>query len=166
MNIKIPTRVNLSEAARNAMVGVSSYKEGAKSLLAMTRNDPALLTALLEPYELQAATGAVQKAVADFRKRTWSSPNRKIEETRVAALAQSNRETLLDFPLPGGMSLRDANRGDVAEAIAFYNVHSKDMAHKARWLARIVGKVPKNSTVGQVLGNDDLEKMQKDSENG
>ncbi len=148
------------------MATSSTYREGAKKLLAFARNDPALMAAIMEPYEISAAIDAVQKAVSNFRRIAWTSPNRQAEAERVEALIQSNRVILLDFPLPGGMALRFATKADVKDAAGFYRDHAADMAHKSRWLLRVARRIPAGKTVGEALDNVALEKMQKDTENG
>ena len=159
-----PTSVNA--AARGAMTGAASYREGAERLLVVARNDPRLLAALLEPHEINAAMDAVQKAVSDFRRVVWARPNREAQAERVDALIDSNRAMLLDFPLPGGLALRLATKADVRAAAGFYRDHSDDMAHKSRWLVRIARRVPEGKTVAEALDNSALEKMQEDTRNG
>ncbi len=166
VKIEIPSRVNLSEAARSAMAGASTYREGAERLLGLARQDPELMAAIMEPYELSAAMDAVQKVVSSFRRRVWVGPNRAAEAERVGALVQSNREMLLDFPLPGGVALRHAMKPDVDAAARFYRDHATDMAHKSRWLVKVARRVPAGQTVGEALDNAGLEKMQKETENG
>ena len=164
MNVSVPHSVNA--AARRAMDGAITYREGAERLLAVARNDPGLLAALLEPHEINAAMEAVQKAVSDFRRIVWEGPNRAAQAERVNALIRSNRAMLLDFPLPGGLALRLATKADVTEAAGFYRDHSDDMAHKSRWLVRIARRVREGQTVAEALDNSALEKMQEDTRNG
>jgi len=166
VKIEIPSRVNLSDAARSAMAGVSTYREGAERLLDLARQDPELMAAIMEPYELSAAMDAVQKTVSDFRRLVWVSPDREAQAERVEALIRSNRAMLLDFPLPGGLALRFATKADVNAAAGFYRDHATDMAHKSRWLLRIARRVPAGQTVAQALDNPALEKLQKETKNG
>lgn len=161
MNIAVPSRTNVSEAARRAMDGAASYRDGAQILLEMAERDPDLMRAIIEPWKLRAAEDAIGLAMKDFRRRTWESSQRQIDPNRVQALIQSNREMLLDFPLPGGMALRDATKADVAAASDFYGNQASDMSHKARWLGMIAKKVPKGKTVSQALDNDALAKLQE-----
>ena len=167
--IETPARVNINEAARDAMIGAEDYAAGAKRLLERAHRNPALLDALLQPHEWHAALAAVRNATTSKRKAVWTAPTRaeKAEGAeRVFLLAESIGEMLLDFPLPGGRALRLATKEDVNEAADFYRTKAVDMGHKARWLARIARKVPKGQTVGDALDNAALEKMQKETDNG
>ncbi len=164
MNVSVTTSVNA--AARRAMDGATTYREGAEKLLAAARGNPGLMAALLEPHELNAAMDAVQKAISNFRAVVWAVPDREDQANRVGALIKANREMLLDFPLPGGLALRFATKWDVKEAAGFYRDHSNDMAHKSRWLVRIARRVPEGKTVADALDNSTLEKIQEDTRNG
>jgi len=161
MNIEVPNRVNVSEAARRAMDGAASYREGAQVLLDMAERDPTLMSAIIDPWKLRAAEEAVGLAMKTFRRRTWESTQRQIDPNRVAALIQSNREMLMDFPLPGGLALRDATKDDVTAAALFYSTQATNMGHKARWLDLIAKKVPKGKTVADALDNDALATLQE-----
>ena len=161
MNIEVPNRVNVSDAARRAMDGAASYREGAQILLEMAERDPDLMSAIIDPWKLRAAEDAVGLAMKGVRRRTWESTQRQIDPGRIAALIQSNREMLLDFPLPGGLALRNATKDDVTAASLFYSTQASDMSHKARWLELIAKKVPKGKTVADALNNDALAKLQE-----
>ena len=171
--MNIETRIttdttNIAEAARTAMDGAPTYRDGAKRLLAMTRDDAELKAALMGPYEMSAAMDAVTLASRAYRKTIWTAPSRaerseQAEQTFV--LAESNLE-MLDFPLPGGKPLRLASKADVKAAAYFYSTQATDMAYKGRWLVKIAGKMKFGQTVGEALDNEALKKMQKDARNG
>ena len=162
--INIPSRVNVAEAARLAMDGAASFREGAQNLLAKAPRGSDLYIAIMEPHELHACMSACQLAMKDFRRETWTSPNRSIPTTSVYALLASTRAMLMDFPLPGGKALRDAIKPDVEAASSFYSKQSTDMGYKSRWLSLVAGKVKKGKTVGQSLDNDALEILQTEAQ--
>jgi len=72
------------------------------------------------------------------------------------ALSGAVESMLLDFPLAGGIKLRDATRDDVERQAAIYRSQIGDMAHKQRWLEAIAERLPEDSTVGDVFSETDV----------
>lgn len=55
--------------------------------------------------------------------------------------------TLLDFPLPGGKRLGDANSNEVREGAQFYLRSASDASHKYRWLMAVAERVGRANSV-------------------
>ncbi len=163
---KDTAEISIHAAAVEAMAGCENYHEGAKRLLEAAKANPALMAALMAPYEFHAALEAVRDASRSVRATIWNAPDRGKEATEAMALAAATAEWLLDFPLPGGLLLRHAGKEELTAAAGFYDRQARDMGHKARWLERVAKAVPKGKTAGDVLTNAKLAKLQEDTRNG
>ena len=130
----------------------------AKLLLERAKADDELYAAMLGPYEWLAAREAISRARKAQRGKIWHGQpgDGGASNSRVAALVRVNSSLLLDFPLHGGLPLKDANKEQVAETAAAYKHTSKDAGDKGRWLARVAKKVPKGKLVGDVFDEDGL----------
>ena len=170
--MNVPVKIETSEVisveafAKSAMDGVDTYEEGAKRLLAMARADPALMFALMKPYEVRAARIAVGRFGRDSRRKVWNRPTTTDSNARVVALVASNMAMLLDFPLPGGKPLRDATKDEVQDAANSYRTQAVDMVQKSAWLKLIAKNVPKGKTVGETLDELALALFKEESKNG
>ena len=131
--VKIETSevISVEAFAKSAMDGVDTYEEGSKRLLAMARADPALMLALMEPYEARAARIAVRRFGRHSRHAVWNRPTTTDSNDRVVALVASNMAMLMDFPLPGGKLLRNATRDEVSDAANSYRKQAVDMVRKS-----------------------------------
>ena len=90
----------------------------AKLLLERAKSDDELNAAMLGPYEWRAAKDAIDRARKVQRGKIWHgqpSGDGGAANDRVVALVRVNSSTLLDFPLHGGLPLKDANKAQVAE---------------------------------------------------
>ena len=114
--------------------------------------------AVTERLLRQGCYSAVSGICRRNREAIWYSPGYDAQQKgdRVHAHAR----TLLDFPLPGGKRLADANKKDLQEAMAFYRRQADQMGRVAEWLGKIAQKVGKG-IVGQRLTDEDLRRMQK-----
>lgn len=84
---------------------------------------------------------------------------------RVEALASVQMRCSLDFPLKGGVKLRDATRDEVIDQAMLYEKSASDMGIKARWLYMVANRVPDGVSIGSVLSADIVESMYKDAAN-
>lgn len=123
-------------------------------------SDWRLWEALTEDLISGACYDAIRKVCQQERRKVWLAPNYDAAQQggRVVHLASGN---LLMFPLPGGMYLRDAQRGDVENAAVFYDTQARNMASKAAWLGMIAERLDAHRTVGDVLSEDELRAMQE-----
>jgi hypothetical protein len=69
----------------------------------------------------------------------------------------------MDWPLPGGIKLRDATKADLLAASGFYAKQAASMQAISIWLGKVAEKV-KTKTVGQTLTDEQLRKLRDDPE--
>jgi len=90
------------------------------------------------------------KAIADIR-----------QQQRALAVG---RLMLMDFPLFGGLTLRDANRADVEQSADEYEMRGSDMLTKAKWLRLIARRMSSSKSVQQSLTEDALRSLKRKAE--
>jgi len=121
----------------------------------LIREDEALRLSIAADAVMAFAAQKVEAKMREDRAAIWANAARKGETTKpktsVAALANGLRESLMNFPLAGGIRLRDATRAEVEAQAALYASASRDMGHKARWLAAIAERTPEGARVGDAL---------------
>lgn len=125
----------------------------------------ALYRSLMDPLVKTACYETIASVCRKNRSTIWNTQQPTAEEQRgrVIALAGGTMSSLLDFPLPGGLPLRLAGRGDVAAAAEFYSRQSKDMNAKARWLQMIAQSIPDDKTVQEVMTDARLAELQEEA---
>lgn len=137
-----------------------------QALQAKIASDKALRAAIASEAIMAATYAAVQKEVRQDRRSIWESagsPQRS--KTGVAALAEGIRNSLMDFPLSGGVRLRDATREEVEAQSSLYASVARDTGHKARWLALIAGRINPGQKVGSALTEADLKAAHEEATN-
>lgn len=142
-------------------------QKAARLMVKEFRRDEKLLMLFSEHCIRLTCVEAVKTICRSERRSTWLPPNYDAggNGARVLALAKSNSEMLLDFPLWGGKKLRDATKDDVAESAAKWTAQGKDMMSKGRWLSLVASRVPEKKTVGQALTETELRKLHKEATN-
>lgn len=156
-----PALSPVSKAAAEALAKADGdVKAATAAMLAKVRKSRPLREALTEPLLEQACYAAITKQCRRQRNIVWTAPNYTAggNGQRVIALATS----LLDFPLPGGRRLGEATREEVMAGAQFYRGHADDMAHKARWLARIAAELKPEQRVADGLDETRLAALQKE----
>lgn len=136
-------------------------------MTARVLKDPTLYRPLMDPLVKNACYSAITAQCHSQRRTIWNAaqPSAEHQRNRVVALAGGTMNTLMDFPLPGGMKLADAKRDDVTAAADFYGKQSKDMGSKAKWLQLIAQHVPAKKTVKQVLTDARLAELRQEATN-
>jgi hypothetical protein len=122
--------------------------------------DRHLLRELVAELVCQAARATVGEAHRSLRGNLSRAANRD----DVSALASGIGASLLDFPLSGGLLLRDATREQVLEQVSFYEKQGRDMLHKARWLQLVAQGVPESQKVGDSLTDARAVELWKESQ--
>lgn len=122
-------------------------------MVARISKDQSLYRMLMDPLVKTACYDAIRKICRGNREAIWlmPQPSNTQEHENVIALARGTVATLFDFPLPGGLLLKDANRHDLSEAIKFYAAQAKDMGAKAKWLELIAQCLTDKKRVSDVL---------------
>lgn len=145
-----------AQRVRDAVEQSPDTMSAAELLESWARIDRQLFDYLTKPWLSRACDDAVRAVTRGERAaivRSWTAPNYTAGGNghRVHTLARS----LLDFPLPGGLRLRDARRDDLLGAAKFYRAQAVDMASKANWLESIAERVGRKQ-VGKVFDDDTL----------
>lgn len=162
---------SLQEIAQKMLDRASGDVESAAlALTTRASKSPALFRRIMSPGLRQACYDLIRGQCRNNRQAIWHTPQPTISETRssVASLASATiatTRTLMQFPLPGGMYIENATRGDLREAIGFYSLQASDMSAKARWLSLIESKLRNDDvTVGEVLNLAVLQKLRAEAD--
>lgn len=165
-----PDRVTLAILARDTLAEFNGDTESATvALIARFENERWLLQAVAEEAINYAVEQSVQKAHRNERAaivKMFQSPTSKLDFASVTrSLANTHKRMFLDFPLAGGLRLRDATREDVEKQAAFYGTQGRDMLHKSRWLGRIAACVKPGQVVGKAVSEAKAVKLFEETAN-
>lgn len=122
--------------------------EATAALEAMARNDVSVWQVLTEQLLKTACYDACRSICRSERRVIWNTTGSDAGGKGDRVKAHGNM--LMDFPLPGGMKLRDATKQDLMDAAGFYERQAAQMTAVASWLSAIASKV-KTKTVGDTL---------------
>lgn len=147
----------VQEYASRALTKTNDYGAAAKMLEGWARAKPDLLRALTEPFLASACLAAVSKLCRDQRRVLWTAANYSVDG-KGERLRNFAKSSLLDFRLPGGKLLRDANADDLAVAIDSYRKQAKTMQNEAAWFEAVAAKIGKKK-VGSVFDDEALTKL-------
>lgn len=155
---------SLSSAARACLKQSDGLVAPATELLlSQIEADPDLREAIAAQAIESLAAETVAKQVRDERAATWAGRN-NAPKTNAGHLRNIMERYLLDFPLAGGLRLRDATRDAVESQALLYETAAQDMSRKGRWLRLIAAKVPEGRKVGDCLTEADVRAMQEDAQ--
>lgn len=143
-----------AEVARQALTDAKGDVVRATELMVgRVLRDQTLYRQLLDPLARTACYDVIRQICRSDRRAIWNSaqPSTDDQRARVIALAGGVRASLMDFPLPGGLRLGDAQRADLSAAAAFFSRQATDMGRKARWLGLIAQSLPDEKSVSEVL---------------
>lgn len=153
--------MNANELATQAMEQCDGDVLKATEYLEQTaRKDVGVWKALTEGLLRNACYDACRGICRSERRIIWNSPNYSAGGN--GERVKQHAETLMDWPLPGGMKLRDATKKDLLEASTFYQKQASKMAAISGWLGAIANKV-KTKTVGETLTDEQLRKLRDDT---
>lgn len=102
-------------------------------------SDDALFRALMAPLVNQACYDILRGIIRQDRRAIWTAQN--YSKAGNGERLKSLSRCLMDFPLPGGLKLRDAKYADLERAEEHYRKQSENEAHKARWIGAIKAKL-------------------------
>lgn len=140
-------------------------------LQTMAKQHPKLREAIADRYLREACWDAVQewqgivstpKPPAISPPAPARAPDPATSKRRVMAMAKG----LMDFSLPGGCLLRHATRVVVSQAVEDYEHGAKKFAHRARWLRLVAQSLPPGKRVSDVLTEDRLVELEKETADG
>lgn len=127
-------------------------------LIKRIEKDAEFRTSVVAEAIADAAEIAVGTAMRHHRSAVWNGIVPKAK-TSVVALANGITNALLDFPLKGGVRLRDATREQVLEQSHLYRTSAADMSAKHRFLAAVAKRVAPGKTVGDSLTEEQVRAM-------
>lgn len=137
------TRDELARANGNTAIARAAIKD---RLL----TEEGTLDAMLDSV-VQAAASMATQAIVTYNRQAIVAANTGMKASAAHALASIVGKSFLDFPLAGGLPLRDATRSDVERQADLYAGQAKVMNQRARWLSMIAQAVPPGSRVGDIL---------------
>lgn len=158
--------LTIPSTAREALEATGGDVVRATELMvARVMKDPTLYRPLMDPLVKSACYDAIARQCHQERRAIWHAkqPDPAAQRGGVVALAGGTANTLMDFPLPGGLRLADARRDDVTAAAEFYGKQSKDMGTKSKWLQLIAQHIPAKKKVSQVLNDARLAELREEA---
>lgn len=133
-------------------------KKAAANLERLAAANPPIWFALTENLLSRACYDAVRGVCRQSRRAIWTAPN--YDKGGNSDRLKSFSVSIMDWPLPGGMLLRNANKEDVLKAAGFYSTQAKSMSSVAAWLM-LIGKRVGKVTVGEKFTAEKLGKLQE-----
>jgi hypothetical protein len=115
-------------------------------------SDKRLMREVVADAVVIASTELIEGAMRHTREAVTYSASQA--RAGVVALANGIKFAILDFPLAGGVKLRDATPAQVKEQIDRYDAIGRDVLHKARWLRLVAKATGHNQRVGDALDDD------------
>lgn len=144
--------INLYSLAADALDEKNGDVQKAVNYLRLRLNkDRALLEIVLEEAVQFALSEKPRAASKATRYNLVASVERAANRGSVVALSRGIAASLLDFRLPGGKKIKDANRSEIEADAEFYGRQASDMGHKARWLRLIAQSIPDGKLGGDVI---------------
>jgi hypothetical protein len=145
-----------------------NMKRAVELLERMIRADDKLYKEVLDPLLHEACVRLIHAANAKQRMTAWTSveiPTERDGRSAIDALASGTIRALnlMDFPLPGGKPLGDANRQEVIAGARFYAKQANDMAQKAAWLRLVADRMTGRKLVKNCLSVEELLELQEES---
>ena len=157
--VKIEEKNTLRGLARQALKAAGGdTKLAADALSEQLENDKALFRGIVADAVVIASYIFVEETMRS-RRHTIANGAHRATRADAEALARGIRSSVLDFPLTGGLKLRDATPDQVTEQIERYDAIGRDVTHKSRWLRLIVQSVPRDKKIGDVISDDRAQEL-------
>lgn len=158
-NISKPKTIH--DIAREFLVDAGGLTSVAiERLQRLIQEDEVLRVSIAADAIMAFAAMNVQKEMRADRAAIWANASKPGDTTKpktsIAALANGLRDSLMNFPLSGGIRLKDATREQVEDQARLYAAASRDMGLKARWLTAIAQRVQPGQRVAEVLSEADV----------
>jgi hypothetical protein len=131
-----------------------------KALEAMLRRDRKLLRTIVA----EAIHEAVGSIVADKHRERRRTVIRLATREDVEALAAGFGIAFGEFPLAGGVKLKEATREQIERQAEFYQHTAIDTGHKARWLRLIAQSLRPGEVAGEKITEQRFSELWKETE--
>jgi hypothetical protein len=155
-----PKNPDLYELARNALVDLDGNVPAAiEDVISAITGSENLLQIVIRQTVEKAVESVVGSVMRTDRAMIYQAHTRSPSAGRkaVAALAGGIARSIFDFPLAGGVKLRDATREQVEKQADLYAAFAKDQATKATWLREIANRMGHAAKVSDALKESDVE---------
>jgi len=130
-------------------------RKAADYMESIVLKDDALFKELMLPMVSKACHEIICDVVHARRRSICDTVKRANDEMAGSIALQNTARSMLDFPLPGGLLLRNATRHDCIDAAGYYERQASDMFGKGRFL-RSVAKRAGNKPVGDAISEIEL----------
>lgn len=157
-----PRNPDLFELARNALQDCDGNVHAAiEDVISAITGSENLLQIVIRQTVEKAVESVVGSVMRTDRAMIYQSHTRTnaAGQKAVAALAGGIARSIFDFPLAGGVKLRDATREQVEKQAEIYAAFAKDQATKAAWLREIANRMGSAAKVSDALKESDVEAM-------
>ena len=156
--IKTDEGITIRSLAREELnANEGDVRKAIDALTARLAADKRLMREVVADAVVIASETLVQHKMRDDRAAVVLSATRA--KNGVIALANGLRSAILDFPLAGGIKLREASPDQVMQQVERYDSIGRDVMHKARWLQLIAQGVPRNKKIGEVITDERAQQL-------
>jgi hypothetical protein len=146
-------------------------KEAARALAEMILVDEEVFFEVMKPKLHEVCYQLLMEGNKRGREAVWNERSKSLNpraraaltgsRDRVIGLAMSN---LMLFPLPSGLKLGTATRGDIVAAADHYAKLATDTSHKSRWLTLIAQSLGDGEKVSDKFTEARLSELKKEAE--
>lgn len=153
-----PTPPSLASLARAALDEAEEDVKLATELLIEKLEDPAIRRAVSVDALRMASRSVISSTRTNERDRIERlERQRRDHGAAIRAEAATLNACLMDFPLPHGGTLRQADRPKIELAVSHYEKTAATSIRRAAWLKAVAAKLPEGKTVGDALTEADLQ---------
>lgn len=147
------------EAVKQAWDGAVDNDDALERLLDAMERDQDVMQAIMAPYYRTAA----REALGGYKRsqRSYFFVRPAAPDNRVAMLAKTNQETMLDMRLPSGIRLGDAVKDDLTEAYEYYTKQAKYATQRSVFFSAVAKRLDKNQKVSEVWSASELEELRQ-----
>ncbi len=164
-DVSIPDepKINIHAIARSCLEDANGdWGKASKDMESRIENDVEIQKAITELLIPKAVWLEIRRAARDMRADFWrDKPPEDKSTDGIVHLARTNAEDLLQFPLPGGQPLGDANLEELRAAKDFYLHQARGNARVARFLGFAETAMGTAERVRDVLTHDGLLALQQ-----
>ncbi len=155
-----------AQIARDCLVEADGdWKVAARIFKKRIEFDAALFKEVAESMIDEAIWQQIKRAAYSQRQSFWSA-SVKAGEDDTKGIEQMAHKNLLEYPLSGGLKLRDATKNKLKEEAEMHDTFAESNASKARWYRLIIKAMGGADVVGLALNEVDLENLREKAKKG
>ncbi len=162
-----PETPSLHTIARSCLEDAKGdWQKAADIMQRRIDSQPEMKAAIVAPLIPKVIWLEIRRAARDMRADFWrAKPPEDKSADGIVHLARTNAEDLLQFPLPGGQPLGDANLEELRAAKDFYLHQARGNARVARFLGFAETAMGTAERVRDALTHDGLLALQQRAQN-